>query len=102
MMTWHLFIMIYYTKFEITVTDIKLISKGNHRDYFSSDYERIFSKFWEQHLCNHWTRIEIYVIDGTIWFAKPVIFGAYYSDVKCSTVSKRLDAGYDFVLESTC
>ena len=52
-----------------------LISKGKDREYFASDFERILSKFWEQSPCKHWIRI--YVMDGILWFAKQLIFGAH-------------------------
>ena len=48
--------------------------KGNDREYFSSDFERILSKFWVHSPCAHWTRIEIYAIAGVLCFAKRVIF----------------------------
>ena len=51
--------------------------------------------FWEERSCNHWIRIEIYVIDHTVW-------SGFYYDVNCSIVLKKLDAKNDFVLESTC
>ena len=40
-------------KFEITAADIKLISKGNDREYFSSNFQMILSKLWEQSPCKH-------------------------------------------------
>ena len=46
-------------EFGIEAADIKLISKGNDREYFSSNFERILSKFSVHSPCVHCTRIGI-------------------------------------------
>ena len=40
-------------------------------------------------------------MDGILWFAKQVIFGAHYRDVNCSIILKKLYMETDFVLESS-
>ena len=56
-------------EFGLAACDIKLVYKGNDKDYFSSDFERILTKCCESSPCQHWARIEIPPSDSILWFA---------------------------------
>ena len=89
-------------EFGIAAADVKHMTKGNDREYFSSDFERILSKFWVQPPCAHWTRIEIYAMNNVLWFTKRVIFGTHFCDISCAKISKKYDSENDLVIESEC
>ena len=61
-------------KFGIAATDIKLISEGNDRDYFSGDFEVILCKYWEHSPCEQSARIEMNANDGVLYLAKRIIW----------------------------
>ena len=65
-------------EFGIAASDVKLLYKGNDKDYFASNFEKCLIKLWEHFPCEHWTRIEIYVMDSVLWFAKRVVFGPHF------------------------
>ena len=86
----------------IAASDVMVVYKGNDKDYFASDFEKCLSKFWEQSPCKHWTRIEIYVMDGVLWFAKRVVYGPHFCCVKFIKLSKKFDQKNNLVSESDC
>ena len=89
-------------EFGIAAVDIKFISKGNEREYFSSDFETILSKFWVHSPCAHWTRIVIYAMYGVLWFAKRPVFDTHFCEISCVKISKKYDSKNDIVIESEC
>ena len=38
-------------EFGIAALDIKVLNRGNNREYFSSNFEKILSKYWERSPC---------------------------------------------------
>lgn len=82
-------------EFGIAAAEVKLISKGNDREYFSSDFENILSKYWEHSPCEQWTRIEMYANGGVLYFAKRIIFGAHYCVINCPVIMKKFCSHYD-------
>ena len=89
-------------EFGIAAMDIKFIIRGNDREYFSSDFEKILNKFWDHSPCEHWTRIEIRFNDGVLWFAKHIVFSLHYCGINCSIISEKFDTLRDIVIESRC
>ena len=87
-------------KFGIPAADIKVITKGNERENFPSNFERVLSKFWVPLPCANWTRIEIYAMDGILWFAKRVIFVTHFYDIPCAKISKKYDSENNLFMET--
>ena len=38
-------------EFGVAAADIKVLNRGNDREYFSSDFEKNLSKYWEHSPC---------------------------------------------------
>ena len=77
-------------EFGVAPSDIKLVFKGNDKDYFFSDFQKILSKYWEGSPCQHWTRIEIQSPDDILWFGKRVIYGTHLYEIHFTIISKRV------------
>ena len=58
-----------------TAEDPGLIHKGNNAEYSSCDFERIVNSQWILSPREQWTRIQMYVVDGVLHFAKLIVFG---------------------------
>ena len=41
-------------EFGVAAADIKVLNRGNDREYFSSNNEKILSKYWEHSPCEQW------------------------------------------------
>ena len=86
-------------EFGVATTDIKVLNRGNNREYFFSDFEKVLSKYWEHSPCEQWTRIEMYANDGALYFAKHIIFGTHYCDINCPVIIKEFRSHYDMIVE---
>ena len=77
------------TEFGVAAGDIKVFTRRNDREYFSSDFENFLSKNWEHSPCKKWTRTEMYANDGVLYFTKRIIFSTHYCDINCPVVMKK-------------
>ena len=89
-------------EFGVAAADIKVLNRGNDREYFSSDFEKFLSKYWERSPCKQWRRIEMYANDGVLYFAKRINFGMHYCDINCPVIMKKFCYHYDMVVEADC
>ena len=89
-------------EFGVAAADIKVLNRANNREYFSSNFEKILSKYWEHSPCEQWTRIEMYANDGVLYLAKRIIFGTHYCDINCPAIMKKFCSHYDMVMEAHC
>ena len=89
-------------EFGVAAADIKVLNRGNDREYISSNFEKILSKYWEHSPCEQWTSIEMYANDEVLYFAKRIIFGTHYCDINCPVIMKKFCPHYDMVVEAHC
>ena len=93
-------------EFGIACSNAYVLYKGNDKKYFASDFEKCISNFWAYGPCESWTKIEIYVHDAILWFARRSAFGrvstAHYCDLTCIRDSKSHDSTFDVILDSKC
>ena len=93
-------------KFGIACSNVYILYNDNDKEYFASDFEKCLSNFWTYGPSENWTRIEIYVHDGILWFAIRLVLWrvstAHYCDVTCIHDSKSHDSTFDVILDSKC
>ena len=85
-----------------TAEDPGLIHKGNNAEYSSCDFERIVNSQWILSPRGQWTSIQMYVMDGVLYFAKLVVFGRHTCDHNCVIISEDFSGGCIKVIESNC
>ena len=81
----------------VAAAEIEVLNRGNDREYFSSGFEKILSKYWEHSPCEQWARIEMYANYGVLYFAKRIIIGTHYCDINCPVVMKNFSSHYDML-----
>ena len=89
-------------EFGVAAADIKVLNRGNDREYFSSNFEKFLSKYWEHPPCEQWTSIEMYANDEVLYFVKRIIFGTHYCDINCPVIMKKFCPHYDMLVEAHC
>ena len=83
-------------KFGIACSNVYVLYKGNDKEeYFASDLEKYLLNFQAYWPCENWTRIEIYVHDGILWFARRSVFGTVSTAHYCD-IGSTFDAILDF------
>ena len=87
---------------EGTAEEPGLIHKGNNAEYSSCDFERIVNSQWILSPRGQWTSIQMYVMDGVLYFAKLVVFGRHTCDHNCVITSEDFGGGCIKVIESNC
>ena len=87
-------------EFEVAAADIKLFDRRNDRVYFSSNFEKLLSKYQEHSLCEQWTRTEMFANNRVLYFAKRIIFGKHFCDINCPVIMKKFCSHYGMIVEA--
>ena len=86
----------------VAAEDPGLMPKGKNAEYSSCDFERIVNSQWNLSPREQWSRIQMYVMDGVLYFAKLVVFGRHICDHNCVIVSQDIGGRCNKVIEPNC
>ena len=89
-------------EFGVASTNAKLLYHGDDKMYFTNDFERPLTKFWNSSNVHNWTRIKLYYSGRILWSATEVIYGLHMCSTTCIIKARRESATKDVVKNSHC
>ena len=85
----------------IASNDPKLLFKGNNRNFFKGDLEKIINENWATSPYNDWTRTDMFISNNVLYFAIYNVNARHFCDDDCVILAFGHNEKY-LVQESVC